>query len=147
MNKWKWMLPEFILSFVIPFLVCVIGALLRIYFGNNAFPVDYDIIDSYDWADIFFRVSLILVGWGIFYNLIIMLIGAKFDKHSQIMWVIYAAIAFMIGIALAVVMNIFYREDSGCTIIMYIYFILGSVSMFALPTLKCPKHWDFVPFI
>ena len=146
-NKKSWIKNEVFLSAIITAIFLVIGFFVRMYFAENACPIDYEVIDSYEWANMFFVVfllSTILCG---IYNIAIAVIGQKFDIHSQRAWLIYGIFSIVISLIGPMYMCFGYGEESACTIIMFAMFILEYALTFLISTYKCPRHWDFFPFV
>ena len=52
---------EIIWSIIIPIGFFVLGLLAKFYFDDNAFPVNYDEIDSYEWANMFFGLYIVKI--------------------------------------------------------------------------------------
>lgn len=137
---------EIFCGVIIPLLFLAISMFVKTYFDYNAYPVDYEYIDSYDWANIFFKfyagMSVICV---ILNAVIIPVLGTKANIHSQHAWFVYAIISLILALIIPIYITIEYREDSSCTFIMYIMFLLQYVLTFLVSTWKCPRHWDFFP--
>ena len=144
--KKSWIKTEILLSIVVPMVFWVIAFFARIYFGENAYPVDYDIIDSYDWANIFFSWFTLFAIICIISNVFIAVMGEILHWNSQKAWIVYGIIAIVISIIAPICITFRWREESGCTALMYLLFILEYVVTFLLSTWKAPKHWDFCPF-
>lgn len=145
-NKKSWIKNEVILSIIIPVIFLVIGFFVRMYFAENAYPIDYEVIDSYDWANMFLGLFILSTILCIIYNIAIAVIGEKFDIHSQKAWLIYGIFSIVISLIGPIYMCFGYREESACTIIMFAMFILQHVVTFLISTYNCPRHWDFCPF-
>ena len=146
MKQKSWIRNEILLSIFVPLVFLIIGVFIRPFFGDNAYPVDYDVIDSYEWADMFFLWYVVFSILCAIYHVAIAVIGQKFNIHSQKAWLNYGIIAVVVSLIGPVYITANWREESICTFIMYLMFLLEYIITFLLSTWKAPRHWDFCPF-
>ena len=145
-KKFKWLRKELFWSFVLPIVFLLISIGLRFYFIDYAYPVDYEVYDSYDWANIFTVAYAWSTGWCILFHVQIAVMGMWKNINTRGAWVFYAVLAFLYSLVPPIYISIFYREESLCTLWMFLAFILKYVVTFIVSTRNAPKHWDFCPF-
>lgn len=137
---------EVIWSLIIPVFFFVLGLFAKFYFAENAFPVDYEEIDSYEWSNMFFGLYIFFTALCIIYHsIIVAYLGAKFSWNSQLAWIVYFAISVVISLVAPIYMTFAYREESFCTLLVYLLFFFEYVITFLVSTYNCPRHWDFCP--
>lgn len=146
-NKKLFIKNEVMCSIIIPVICFVFGFGIKFWFAENAFPVDFEEIDSYEWSNVFLKLyigfSVLCV---IYHAVIVAYMAAKFGLNSQLAWIVYFAISVLISLIAPIYMTFAYREESLCTLGVYILFVLEYVITFLVSTYNCPRHWDFCPF-
>lgn len=146
-NKKLFIKYEVIWSIIIPIVFIIIGVWVRFIFAENAFPVDFEEIDSYEWSNVFL---ILYIGFSvlcaIYHAVIVAYMAAKFGWNSQLGWIVYFAISVLISLIAPIYMTFAYREESLCTLGVYLLFVLEYVTTFLVSTYLCPRHWDFCPF-
>ena len=72
--------------------------------------------------------------------------GAFF--RSSVAWIIYLFLAIIIGAVLSILFLRVNPEDTSCSTISFVLFIVEQIAEFILSTVFCSKIWrsDFVPF-
>lgn len=137
---------EIFCGFMIPLIFVVIVMLLKTFFEDNAYPVDYEYIDSFDWTSIFMRWYFTMSAICIILNgFLIPFLGTKANLNSQNAWLMYAVISLILALIAPVYITVKFREDSMCTWIMYLLFLLQYALTFLISTKNAPRHWDFFP--
>lgn len=144
--RWKWCRNEMIISVVIPvvFIFVALGVKM-FFFEDNAFPRDYDNLDSYEWAHMFmilYSVSSIIC---MIFNLTIPVLGTLKGKTSCSDWMWYLVYSLTLPLTFILTMVFRYPEDSSCQAVMIIMFISEYLATFFLSTYNCPKHWNLFP--
>jgi len=123
---------------IIPLLFLCIGWCVSMwYFSYNAYPIDYELIDSFEWAAIFTK-------WYVMFSLVCLVInaiiipvfGAKLNIHSQYAWLVYLILSILISLVGPIYLQINYPEDSYCSVIMFALFIFEYLLTFIISTAK-----------
>ena len=144
--NYRWIKNELIASMLIPVLFSIIcGIGLSQWFSENAYPVNYDFIDSYDWAYIFRNLYFRMSGACLLYHVGITLLAAKTGWHGQTAWLVYGIISMVISLIVPIYISFVFPEESLCTLWMFLSFILEYLVTYIVSTKLCPRDWNFFP--
>ncbi len=148
-NPWSSSLTGLVVSLITAICFLIIGFLVSLYFSGASYPEDL-LYTPQDWGNSFFNWFF----WGTIasfvFNFIIMIFsmycGAFF--RSSVAWIIYLFLAIIIGAVLSILFLRVNPEDTSCSTISFILFIVEQIAEFILSTVFCSKIWrsDFVPF-
>lgn len=132
---------------IIPLVFLGVGLFTSMwYFSYNSYPIDYELIDSFEWATLFKNWYMVFSGVCIVFNAIVIpLFGAKLNIHSQHAWLVYLILSILISSIGPMYLQINYPEDSSCTVIMFSLFVLEYLVTFVWSTAVSPRHWNFSP--
>ena len=132
---------------IIPMLFLCVGWITSIfYFSYNSYPIDYEILDSFEWAEIFKNWYVVFSSICLILNAIVIpLLGAKLNIRSQHAWLVYLVLSILISLIGPMYLHINYTEDSSCTVIMFLFFVLEYLVTFMWSTAVSPRHWNFSP--
>jgi len=150
-NIWVSSLTGIIVSLIGAISFIVIGFLISLYFSGEAYPVYSDLYSPNDWANTFFSWFFWSTVASFIFNFIVtvfsMYCGAFF--RSSVAWIIFLFLAIIIGIVFAIVFWNTNPEDTSCSTISFVLFIVSWVTEFILSTVFCSKRWryDFIPWL